>query len=74
MPMQAAIRMNLALVLYTSGIIQRSKQGHHRKHLIISGIGLVSDYLGTSQMSLFALATAKRQNDTISPASPHWAE
>jgi uncharacterized repeat protein (TIGR03987 family) len=54
MLMQAVIWMNLALVFYTWAVFSGRKQGLHRKHLIIFGIGLVCDYLGTHQMNLFA--------------------
>ena len=59
MLMQAVIWMNLALVFYTWAVFSGRKQGLHRKHLIIFGIGLLCDYLGTHQMNLFALAYGK---------------
>ena len=51
--------MNLALVFYTWAVFSGRKQGLHRKHLIIFGIGLFCDYLGTHQMNLFANAYGK---------------
>jgi uncharacterized repeat protein (TIGR03987 family) len=51
--------MNLALIFYTWAVFSGRKQGLHRKHLIIFGIGLVCDYLGTHQMNLFALTYGK---------------
>ena len=59
MLMQAVIWMNLALVFYTWAVFSGRKQGLHRKHLIIFGIGLLFDYLGTHQMNLFALTYGK---------------
>ena len=59
MLMQAVIWMNLALVFYSWAVFSGRKQGLHRKHLIIFGIGLLCDYLGTRQMNLFALAYGK---------------
>lgn len=59
MLMQAIIWMNLALVFYSWAVFSGRKQGLHRKHLIIFGIGLLCDYLGTRQMSLFALTHGK---------------
>lgn len=59
MLMQAVIWMNLALVFYTWAVFSGRKQGLHRKHLVIFGIGLLCDYLGTHQMNLFAQAYGK---------------
>jgi len=59
MLIQAVIWMNLALIFYSWAVFSGRKQGLHRKHLIIFGIGLLCDYLGTSQMSLFALTYGK---------------
>ena len=57
MLLQAVIYMNLALLFYTWAVFSARKQGLHRKHLLIFGIGLVSDYLGTHCMLLYGLAT-----------------
>lgn len=59
MLMQAVIWMNLALIFYTWAVFSGRRQGLHRKHLIIFGIGLLCDYLGTHQMNLFAVAYGK---------------
>jgi len=59
MLMRAVIWMNLALVFYTWAVFSGRRQGLHRKHLIIFGIGLLCDYLGTHQMNLFAAAYGK---------------
>jgi uncharacterized repeat protein (TIGR03987 family) len=59
MLLHAVIWMNLALVFYTWAVFSGRKQGLHRKHLIIFGIGLLCDYLGTQQMNLFARAYGK---------------
>lgn len=59
MLLQAVIWMNLALVFYTWAVFSGRRQGLHRKHLIIFGIGLFCDYLGTHQMNLFANAYGK---------------
>ncbi|RII31359.1 MAG: TIGR03987 family protein [Geobacter sp.] len=56
---QAIVWMNLALVFYTWAVFSGRRQGLHRKHLIIFGIGLLCDYLGTHQMSLFARTFGK---------------
>ena len=59
MLLQAVIWMNLALVFYTWAVFSGRRQGLHRKHLVIFGIGLFCDYLGTHQMNLFATAYGK---------------
>ena len=59
MLLQAVIWMNLALVFYTWAVFSGRKQGLHRKHLVIFGIGLFCDYLGTHQMNLYASAFGK---------------
>jgi len=59
MLLQAVIWMNLALVFYSWAVFSGRKQGLHRKHLIIFGIGLLCDYLGTQQMNQFALTYGK---------------
>jgi uncharacterized repeat protein (TIGR03987 family) len=57
--LQAVIWMNLALVFYTWAVFSGRRQGLHRKHLVIFGIGLLCDYLGTHQMNIFALSFGK---------------
>jgi uncharacterized repeat protein (TIGR03987 family) len=59
MLIQAVIWMNLALLFYTWAVFSGRKHGLRRKHLIIFGIGLLCDYLGTNQMNLFALTYGK---------------
>ena len=54
MLLQAVVWMNLALVFYTWAVFSGRKQGLYRMHLVIFGIGLFCDYLGTHQMNLFA--------------------
>lgn len=56
---QAVIWMMLALIFYTWAVFSGRRQGLHRKHLLIFGIGLICDFLGTRQMNLFATAYGK---------------
>lgn len=56
---QAVIWMNLALVFYTWAVFSGRRQGLHKKHLVIFGLGLLFDYLGTHQMNLFAQVYGK---------------
>jgi uncharacterized repeat protein (TIGR03987 family) len=49
--------MNLALIFYTWAVFSARKSGLHRKHLILFGVGLLSDYLGTHLMLLYGLST-----------------
>lgn len=51
---QGIILMNLALLFYTWAVFSGRQQGLRSKHLIIFGIGLLSDYLGTMEMNQFA--------------------
>ena len=51
--------MNLALLFYTWAVFSGRRQGLHSRHLIIFGIGLLCDYLGTMEMSRFALLHGK---------------
>ena len=59
MLIQAIIWMMAALIFYTWAVFSGRRQGLHRKHLIIFGIGLVCDFFGTHQMNLFAAAYGK---------------
>ena len=59
MLLHAVIWMNLALIFYTWAVFSGRKHGLHRKHLIIFGVGLLCDYLGTQEMNLFARAYGK---------------
>lgn len=53
------IFMNLALIFYTWAVFSGRRQGLHCRQLIIFGIGLLCDYLGTMEMSRFALLHGK---------------
>lgn len=53
------IWMNLALLFYSWAVFNGRKNGLHSRHLIIFGIGLVCDFLGTQQMNLFAQSFGK---------------
>ena len=59
MMMYGIIWMNLALIFYTWAVFSGRRQGLHTRHLIIFGIGLFCDYMGTMQMSLFARTHGK---------------
>ncbi|WP_298268234.1 HsmA family protein [Geobacter sp.] len=48
------IYMNLALLFYTYAVFSGRREGLHLKHLIVFGVGLLFDYLGTSEMSVYA--------------------
>ncbi len=54
MMMRGIIWMNLALLFYTYAVFSGRRQGLHGKHLLVFGIGLLCDYLGTTEMSYFA--------------------
>jgi len=56
MLLQAVIYMSLALVFYTWAVFSARRQGLHRKHLLIFGIGLICDYVGTHLMLRYGLA------------------
>lgn len=56
---RAVIWMMLALIFYTWAVFSGRRQGLHRKHLVIFGIGLACDFLGTHEMNLFAAAYGK---------------
>jgi uncharacterized repeat protein (TIGR03987 family) len=57
MLVQAVVCMNLALIFYTWAVFTARRQGLHRMHLFIFGIGLVCDYLGTHLMLLYGRST-----------------
>jgi uncharacterized repeat protein (TIGR03987 family) len=59
MLIRAIVWMNLALIFYTWAVFSGRRQGLHTRHLIIFGIGLACDYLGTREMNHFALANGK---------------
>ena len=59
MLLRAIIWMNLALLFYTWAVFSGRRNGLHTSHLIIFGIGLACDYLGTTEMNHFALANGK---------------
>jgi len=56
---RAIIWMNLALLFYTWAVFSGRKQGLHTSHLIIFGLGLACDYLGTTEMNHFAIKFGK---------------
>ncbi|WP_236015309.1 HsmA family protein [Geomonas anaerohicana] len=51
--------MTLALIFYTWAVFSGRRQGLRTKHLVIFGIGLLCDYIGTHQMNLYAQAFGK---------------
>lgn len=59
MLIRAIIWMNLALIFYTWAVFSGRRHGLHTKHLVIFFIGLTCDYLGTTEMSRYALANGK---------------
>lgn len=59
MLIKAIIWMNLALFFYTWAVFSGRKHGLHTRHLVVFGIGLACDYLGTHEMNLYALAYGK---------------
>lgn len=54
MLLRAVIWMNLALVFYSWAVFSGRRQGLHRKHLVVFGIGLICDFMGTHQMNMVA--------------------
>jgi uncharacterized repeat protein (TIGR03987 family) len=52
----AVILMNLALFFYTWAVFGARKQGLQPRHLVLFGIGLLCDYLGTHQMNLYGVS------------------
>jgi uncharacterized repeat protein (TIGR03987 family) len=56
MLLQAVIYMNLALIFYTWAVFSARRRGLHRKHLLIFGVGLVCDYIGTHLMLRYGRA------------------
>ena len=59
MLLAAIIWMNLALAFYTWAVFSGRRQGLHARHLVIFGIGLLCDSLGTHEMNLFARSFGK---------------
>lgn len=51
--------MILALFFYTWAVFSGRRQGLHTRHLIIFGLGLLFDYMGTMEMNKFAMAYGK---------------
>jgi uncharacterized repeat protein (TIGR03987 family) len=51
--------MTLALIFYTWAVFSGRREGLRTKHLVIFGIGLFCDWLGTHQMNLYAQAFGK---------------
>lgn len=56
---QAVVWMTLALIFYTWAVFSGRREGLHRKHLVIFGIGLFCDFLGSYRMNLVASAYGK---------------
>lgn len=56
MLLPAVILMNLALVFYTWAVFGARRQDLRQRHLVLFGIGLICDYLGTHLMNLYGLA------------------
>ena len=54
MLMRAILWMNLALIFYTWAVFSGRRQGLHTRHLVIFGIGLAFDFLGTTEMNQIA--------------------
>ncbi len=59
MLLKAVTFMTLALLFYTYAVFSGRKEGLHLKHLVVFGIGLFFDWLGTHQMNLYAKAFGK---------------
>lgn len=55
MMLYGIIWMNLALIFYTWAVFSGRRNGLHARHLVIFGIGLICDYLGTMEMNRFAI-------------------
>lgn len=53
------IWMNLALLFYTWAVFSGRRQGLQARHLMIFGLGLLFDYLGTMEMNHFAMIHGK---------------
>jgi uncharacterized repeat protein (TIGR03987 family) len=56
---KAVVWMNLALIFYTWAVFSGRRQGLHPKHLVIFGLGLACDFLGTHQMNIVAALYGK---------------
>lgn len=56
---QAVLWMTLALIFYTWAVFNGRRRGLHRRHLLVFGAGLISDFFGTHQMSAIAAAYGK---------------
>jgi uncharacterized repeat protein (TIGR03987 family) len=59
MLLKAVVHMNLALLFYTYAVFSGRREGLHPKHLVVFGIGLFFDWLGTRQMNLYAMTYGK---------------
>ena len=59
MLMRAIIFMSLALICYSWAVFSGRRQGLHTKHLIVFGIGLAADFLGTREMSIYSAMFGK---------------
>ncbi len=56
---RAVTFMTLALLFYTYAVFSGRREGLHKKQLIVFGLGLFFDWLGTCQMNLFARSFGK---------------
>ncbi len=59
MLLYGVIWMNLALIFYTWAVFSGRRHGLHTRHLIIFGLGLLFDYMGTMEMSQYARTYGK---------------
>lgn len=56
---RAVIWMTLALFFYSWAVFSGRREGLHPKHLVIFGIGLACDFMGTGQMNVVATMYGK---------------
>ncbi len=57
--LRAVIFMTMALTFYTYAVFSGRREGLHTRQLIVFGLGLFFDWLGTQQMNLFARSFGK---------------
>ena len=56
MLLQAVLWMNCALLFYTWAVFTARSAGLQKKHLLLFGIGLLCDYIGTDRMLSYGLS------------------
>jgi uncharacterized repeat protein (TIGR03987 family) len=56
---KAVIWMTLALIFYSWAVFSGRREGLQGKHLASFAVGLLCDYLGTTQMNAYAAAFGK---------------